>query len=395
MSVDPTPLNGTTYLASKPRYEILDGLRGVAAILVVLFHTLETYNTSPVDQIINHGYLAVDFFYILSGFVIGYAYDDRWDRMTIWGFFKRRLVRLHPMVIMGTCIGFCLIFFGNDGFPMIGTTPAWKFWLAFLMCLFMIPCPVSLDLRGWGETNPFDGPCWSLTYEYLANIIYAFFFRFLPKWALMALLVPSAFFILDITLNLNVFKALTDDRNEAKYTVIGGWMITGEQIYIAMARLLYPFICGLVLYRTGLKLKVKHGFVVCSLMLTVLFCIPYLGKTNNIADGVYSAITILIFFPIIIMLGVGSSQNNHEGMISKICTFLGDFSYPLYITHYPVMYMQMGWVWTHRKAPLNNHLALNLGVLVYCFANAYFTWKIYDIPVRNWLTRRFLMQKKN
>ena len=57
--------------ASKPRYEILDGLRGVAAMIVVAFHLFETYSAGPVFQILNHGYLAVDFFFVLSGFVIG------------------------------------------------------------------------------------------------------------------------------------------------------------------------------------------------------------------------------------------------------------------------------------------------------------------------------------
>ena len=70
----------TGYLASKPRYEILDGLRGVAAMIVVAFHLLETYSKGPAYQVLNHGYLAVDFFFVLSGFVIGYAYDDRWTR---------------------------------------------------------------------------------------------------------------------------------------------------------------------------------------------------------------------------------------------------------------------------------------------------------------------------
>ena len=82
------------YLESKPRYEILDGLRGVAALLVVAFHLFETYSKGTPYQIINHGYLAVDFFFVLSGFVIGYAYDDRWNKMTLGGFFKRRLTRL-------------------------------------------------------------------------------------------------------------------------------------------------------------------------------------------------------------------------------------------------------------------------------------------------------------
>ena len=72
-----------TYFASKPRYELLDGLRGVAAMLVVAFHLFEIYFHMAPDQPINHGYLAVDFFFVLSGFVIGYAYDDRWERQRV------------------------------------------------------------------------------------------------------------------------------------------------------------------------------------------------------------------------------------------------------------------------------------------------------------------------
>ena len=100
------------YLASKPRYEILDGLRGVAALMVIVFHCFETYIPFIGTQIVNHGYLAVDFFFVLSGFVIGYAYDDRWGRMTYRDFFKRRLIRLHPMVVMGMLIGAAAFYFG-------------------------------------------------------------------------------------------------------------------------------------------------------------------------------------------------------------------------------------------------------------------------------------------
>ena len=98
------------YLESKSHYEILDGLRGVASVLVVIFHVLETYSGDRFHQIINHGYLAVDFFFVLSGFVVAYAYDDRWGKMTQWDFYKRRLIRLQPMVIAGTVIG-ALYFF--------------------------------------------------------------------------------------------------------------------------------------------------------------------------------------------------------------------------------------------------------------------------------------------
>ena len=156
----------TTYLASKPRYEILDGLRGVAALLVVLFHMFETYSGRFGFQIIDHGYLAVDFFFILSGFVIGYAYDDRWDKMTTWGFFKRRLVRLQPMLMMGVVVGAALYFFGQcEQFGLSIEVTWWKFLLAFVLALFMIPVGKGLDVRGWGEMNPLNGPQWSLTYE--------------------------------------------------------------------------------------------------------------------------------------------------------------------------------------------------------------------------------------
>ena len=124
------------YLASKPRYAILDGLRGVAALVVILFHGFETYIPFFGTQHINHGYLAVDFFFVLSGFVIGYAYDDRWDRMSTWSFFKRRLIRLHPMVVAGTLFGACLFFFGeSDYFSLIGGTEPWKFFLCIVLGL--------------------------------------------------------------------------------------------------------------------------------------------------------------------------------------------------------------------------------------------------------------------
>ena len=122
------------YLASKPRYEILDGLRGVAAVLVVAYHLFETYYHGGPDQPINHGYLAIDFFFVLSGFVIGYAYDDRWGKMSTWNFFKRRLVRLHPMVIFGTLLGALLFYFGDcPDFPLIKETSPW---LALLVMLW-------------------------------------------------------------------------------------------------------------------------------------------------------------------------------------------------------------------------------------------------------------------
>ena len=380
------------YLASKPRYEILDGLRGVASVLVVMFHLLETYSGGQATQIINHGYLAVDFFFVLSGFVIGYAYDDRWDRMTTWGFFKRRLVRLQPMVIMGTVIGACFYLFGQgDGFSLIGHVPGWKVLLAFVMGCLMIPCGMRMDIRGWGEMNSFNGPNWSLTWEYVANILYAFIFRRLPNVILALLTAAAAFCTLDLCLDWNVFGLLTESRAANAYTVIGGWSLTSEQVYIGLTRLFYPFLSGLLISRIGKFIKVKGGFWWCSLILVVLFSIPCVGGAGNVMNGIYNAVCILLVFPIVVMMGAGSRIKGERS--AKICTFLGELSYPLYITHYPLMYMQMNWAWSHPEAPVYAHVMMSAGCFVLSIAMAYACLKLYDIPLRKWLTDNWLKRK--
>ena len=377
------------YLASKPRYEILDGLRGVAAVLVVLFHLLETYSGGQAHQIINHGYLAVDFFFVLSGFVIGYAYDDRWDKMTTWGFFKRRLVRLQPMVIMGTVVGACFYLFGQgDGFELIGNVEGWKVLLAFVMGCLMIPCGASMDIRGWGEMNSFNGPNWSLTWEYVGNILYAFVFRRLPKIGLALLAAAAAFCTLDLCLDWNVFGLLTEGHAGHRYTVIGGWSLTSEQVYIGLTRLFYPFLIGLLISRVGKYINVKNGFWWCSLILAVLFSIPCVGGEGSILNGVYNATCILVLMPLVVMMGAGSKIKGEKS--AKVCNFLGNISYPLYITHYPIMYMQMNWSWSHPDAPVYAHVMVCVACFLLLIGIAYACLKLYDIPVRKWLTEKWL-----
>ena len=377
------------YLASKPRYEILDGLRGVASIMVVFFHLMETYSAGPAYQIINHGYLAVDFFFVLSGFVIGYAYDDRWDHMTVWGFFKRRLVRLHPMLIMGTVVGLLLYYFGQcEQFGLEGYAPGWKIMVAFVLALFMIPCGSGLDVRGWGEMNPLNGPQWSLTFEYVANILYALVFRHLGKIALGVLTAAAAFCTLDLCLNWNVFGLLTPARDSHMYTVIGGWSITAEQMYIGTTRLLYPFLCGLLLSRIGKFINVKGGFWWCSLLLVIVFSLPCIGGEGSILNGIYVAACILFVFPLIVLMGAGSQIKGEKS--SKICTFVGELSYPLYITHYPIMYMHMNWAWNNPDAPLFAHITVAASSFILSIALAYACLKLYDLPVRKWLTEKWL-----
>lgn len=109
----------TNYLSSKPRYEILDGLRGVTAITLLIYHICEPH-WGQTTQPVAHGYLAVDLFFLLSGFVIGYAYDDRWSKgLSLKEFMKRRITRLHPMVILSAMINLvCMAFLmGGIIFP--------------------------------------------------------------------------------------------------------------------------------------------------------------------------------------------------------------------------------------------------------------------------------------
>lgn len=397
-----------TYLESKPRYEILDGLRGVAAMMVVIFHLFETY--AHGQQHINHGYLAVDFFFVLSGFVIGYAYDDRWGKMTTWGFFKRRLTRLHPMVIMGTVIGACLFFYGAAAFPKIMETPLWKYLVCFVMGLFMIPCGPKMDIRGWAETNSFNGPNWTLTLEYIGNILYAFIFRRLPTVVLCVLCGCAAFLTLDLTLGwdvFNVFPVHEITRPDGavmtfggpQYHVKGGWSLTSDQIYIGFTRLLYPFLCGLIISRilpkhrteanpSGSPIHIRGGFWLAALILVVIFSIPCIGGDDGVPNGLYQAACILLVFPLVVLLGAGS-QTTHP-VSTKICKFLGDISYPLYITHYPLIYAQMGFARSHPDAPLWMVIAVSAGVFFFSILLAYGMFKMYDEPVREWLKNHWL-----
>src|ERR1700710_1324405 len=124
-------------LQTKQHFEILDGLRGVAALAVVTFHFME-WIYAPDENFIGHGFLAVDFFFCLSGFVIGYAYDDRISQMGVFEFFKSRIIRLHPLVISGSVLGLLAFLFDPfGGHPELYS--AGKIILTFLCSVLLIP----------------------------------------------------------------------------------------------------------------------------------------------------------------------------------------------------------------------------------------------------------------
>lgn len=369
----------TAQLNSKPHYPILDGLRGVAAVIVVAFHLCEAHSTSALDQIINHGYLAVDFFFVLSGFVVGYAYDDRWIKMSISGFFKRRLVRLQPMVVMGMIIGaICFYFQESPLWPMIHGVPVWKMLLVMLIGFTLIPIPESMDIRGWNEMHPLDGPGWSLFFEYIANILYGLLIRKFSKTALSVLVFLSACALIHL--------AVTSPHGD----LIGGWSFDKTQLRIGFTRLMYPFFAGLLLSRIVKPIQVKHAFLLCSLLIIIILAMPRIGGSSHLwMNGLYESLSIIFIFPLIVFLGTGGVVKGKFS--SRICKFLGDISYPLYITHYPLIYIYTAWVYDH-KIPLRKAYPVALLVLVSAITIAFACLKLYDEPIRQLLNRKVLLK---
>jgi peptidoglycan/LPS O-acetylase OafA/YrhL len=367
----PSPLN------SKPHYPVLDGLRGVAAVMVVAFHLFEAHSTSHLDQIINHGYLAVDFFFVLSGFVVGYAYDDRWGRMSVGGFFRRRLIRLQPMVVMGMIVGaLCFYFQDSVLWPGIHAVPLWKMLIVMLIGFTLIPVPPSLDIRGWTEMHPLDGPAWSLFFEYIANILYGLFVRKFSRTALSVLVLISGAAL--------VHLAVTSPGGD----VIGGWSVEPAQLRMGFSRMMYPFFAGLLLCRMGKLIHVKHAFLWCSLLIVLVLSIPRIGGSEHLwMNGLYDSLGIIIFFPVIVLLGAGGTVQGKYA--SGLCKFFGDISYPIYITHYPLIYIYTGWV-ADTKIPLREAYPIGLLVLVSSILLAYACLKFYDEPVRRWLKQKLL-----
>ena len=371
------------YMASKPRFAILDGLRGVAALLIVAFHLFENYSFNPATQIINHGYLAVDFFFMLSGFVMGYAYDDRWNSMSLGNFIKRRLIRLHPMVLMGTVISVFLFYYSEcPDFPLVGKTQWWQLLLAMLLAFAMFPVPQSMDVRGIGEINPLNSPVWSLQWEYLANLFYALVIRHFSKSQLAFFAGCSAILTLTLCFNIDLFGFLQARQDEA-YTVIGGWSLTPDQLQIGLTRLLYPFFIGLLISRTRKFISIRAGFWWCSLLIAVALAMPRLGISDQPwHNGLYEAVCILLLFPILVSIGAGSKI---IGRSARICDILGHLSYPLYITHYPFIYVQLAWLSHHQNAPLAMHITVSVSTYLLAIAVAWASLKAYDLPVRKWL----------
>ena len=402
----------TAFADSKKHYELLDGLRGVAALLVLWHHVFEGYSFAGGGPIlvVNHGYLAVDFFFILSGFVLSYAYDDRWGKSLSFGsFLKRRLIRLHPMVVMGAVLGAVTFLLQGsvqwDGTHVATSVVMW----ALLISMFMIPAVPGTprEIRGNGEMFPLNGTNWSLFFEYIGNLLYALCIRRLSTRRVRVLTV-----LLGIAL---AFFSLFDVSG---YNQLGiGWTLDAVNFVGGLLRMLFPFTLGMLISRefretgksSGLfrPLYVKGSFWICTLVLAVLFHIPYIeARIPLCADGTLSGsgffaaanfgalslnalfelFCIMVVFPLLVVLGASGSMEGRRSQ--SVCNFLGDISYPLYAVHYPFMYLFYAYLIKNEVYTFGETWPLALGVCALSILVAWLSLRFYDIPLRRWLTSR-------
>ncbi|WP_346236638.1 acyltransferase family protein [Niabella insulamsoli] len=347
---------------SKPHYELLDGLRGIAAIAVVIFHCGEIIIPDFTKLMIAHGFLAVDFFFCLSGFVVAYAYDSRMPALGVKKFLINRLIRLQPLVVLGTLLGLAGLFLD----PFASSDPLQEFgWgkiiMATMCSLLLLPAPI---LGRFGNVFPLNAPAWSLSMEYFINLLYAFVLVRISKKMLLVFLAASLLFI-------SMVAYLHGG-------VIGGW---GAASYgDGYARVLFSFLAGVAVFRFRLTIQNKIGFLLYALALAGVFLFPH---TEN--DWWVELAFVVFVFPLLIALGAGTQVT---GWVRQLCVALGAISYPLYMTHYWMMWFLISYSAT--KPGLQNIYLFAAGIVIGALALAWAVLKFYDEPIRKWLKNKFL-----
>ena len=376
-------------LKQKPHFALLDGLRGVAALAVLWYHVNEGFAFAELtngagDGIIrsfNHGYLAVDFFFILSGFVIAYAYDDRWNQgLTMGNFIKRRLIRLHPMLIAGAIIG-AITFLVQGGVTWSGESVSLAQVLLCLGLTFLFIPSVpggSYEVRGNGELFPLNGPYWSLFFEYIGNLLYGLLLRRLSTKVLAVFVA---------LLGITFFWFAT--CNISEYGSIGvGWTLDTVNFCGGLLRMLFPFTLGMLLSRTFKPRPVRGAFWLCSVLLVALFAVPYIEAMQPLCmNGVFEMTCIMLIFPAIVLLA--ASCTSVGATTNRIATFLGELSYPLYTVHYPLMYLFYAGLIANEQYNFTSAPWQSLCVMGGSILLAIVLMKCYDAPVRKWLTKKF------
>ena len=347
-------------MSTDRHYEALDGLRGIAALCVVALH-VGNYFEVPVAP--THGYLAVDFFFMLSGFVIAHAYDKRLrNGLGALAFLKLRVVRLYPLILLGILMGSAawlarILVLGDVG---LGSVLA-----AAAMNAVLLPTSALAYVTPWAF--PINSPLWSLLAEILANILYA------------------------------VAGGLATTRRVAVVAAVGaaplmllawghGSLDVGfawGDLPLGVARVFYPFFTGVVLLRIsrGQRTKSAWGYGAA-----ILLCAVLAAPVGS--SALYDAVSVLLIFPLTIVMAARASS---IAFLDAISHRLGAWSYPLYVTHFPCVVVLSNLA--HRRGLTGIRLDVAallcfLAVLVFAAAIA----SPYDASAR-FVLRRLLTRK--
>lgn len=365
-------------IVPKLHLPVLDGLRGIAAISVVMIHFQElTVGLNDPDSFwFRHAYLAVDFFFCLSGFVLAYAYDDRRDSMGIQKFLVARLIRLHPMVVFGVALG--LLSYICDPFNRSGNpapwiesqqAPAWKLFGCAVGSLFMVPT-WALPNR-FGSYFSLNAPSWSLMWEYAASLAYALVLWRVRNAVLACIVAVSA---------LAIAIATYDSDTLA----LGfGW---GQMIY-ALIRVSFSFCLGVLLFRLRVRRNIAAGFVLLSALLLLLFWLPGWGNSESgdvPLNWLYDLSVVMFAFPVIVLIGAAASVS---GRVGKVCDFCGRISYPIYMIHYAFILVFVDYVWT-RAITGTALYAFIVASTISMIAVSYAILVAYDEPLRRQLNMK-------
>ena len=351
-------------------YLNLDAIRGVAAISVMLYH----FSPFLADgKVLPSSYLAVDLFFLLSGFVIAHAYDRKIENGMGFGTFVAiRLIRLYPLYLAGTLLGFFYLLIKNrlmpgEYMPMseLGTQ----------LTTGMLFIPLVSDV--YHTIFPLNPASWSLFFELIVNIAYVAVFFLLSKRVLTALIA--------ISLILLVVAA-----------VVAGTLdfgMTGKTILSGLPRVSFSFFLGVLLCRSMARYQASLGFlrrgwwVEAAILLTlVVFAIAPAGAAGRVA---YDLACIVVVFPIMVVTGAVAPTS---ARLSGFYGWLGRLSYPIYIIHTPMLMIIAGAGKAFSIDPFAHHPWFGIVMAVAVIVIADIATRIYDEPVRRFLQR--LLQRR-
>ena len=338
---------------SKQHFPALDGLRGVAAISVMLYHY--TYGGAAWFP---QGYLAVDLFFMLSGFVIAFSYEDRLrSGLSAGSFMVRRLVRLYPMIVVASVLGGAATYAKLAAQPT-GTDPLSL--LGLLLCSLTL-FPQLHDTYLGKEIFPLNVVLWTLFFEVFVNVVYCLFaFKLKSKHLIAIVLICLLILALSGPLGGN----LTDD------------------FLLGFPRVAVGFFAGVLLCRhrsIGQSRTWKHGFIPLSALVVLTFWLPFSPQ------GV-TLVAVFGLFVLIVLLGAATAPS-WPGR--RLLQGMGDISYPLYALHLPLH----GVLTTlERKLPITHFMpGVGLEILssLCVVVLSAVVLRFFDEPVRARLTRLF------